>query len=72
MEFWHGFLPITGIHILAAISPGPNFIFVSQQTTRRRNYLYLTRGVGLGRAYRLLRARLGGSDRTGFVVAHGD
>ena len=35
MEFWHGFLLITGIHLLAAASPGPDFIFVSQQTLSR-------------------------------------
>lgn len=35
MVFWYGFWLITGIHLLAAISPGPDFIFVSQQTLSR-------------------------------------
>lgn len=35
MVFWYGFQLITGIHLLAAISPGPDFIFVSQQTLSR-------------------------------------
>lgn len=32
MEFWHGLLLITGIHLLAAASPVTDFIFVSQQS----------------------------------------
>lgn len=50
MEFWHGFLLITGIHLLAAASPGPDFIFVSQQTLSlgRRAGLVCALGVALG------------------------
>jgi RhtB (resistance to homoserine/threonine) family protein len=32
MELWHGLLLITSIHLLAAASPGPDFVLVSQQT----------------------------------------
>lgn len=28
MDFWHGFWLITGIHLLAAISPGSDFILL--------------------------------------------
>lgn len=50
MEFWHGFLLITGIHLLAAISPGPDFIFVSQQTLSRgrKAGMICALGVALG------------------------
>ena len=50
MEFWHGFLLITGIHLLAAISPGPDFIFVSQQTLSRgrKAGMIFALGVALG------------------------
>ena len=50
MEFWHGFLLITGIHLLAAASPGPDFIFVSQQTLSRgrRAGLVCALGIALG------------------------
>ena len=50
MEFWHGFLLITGIHLLAAASPGPDFIFVSQQTLSRGRMagLVCALGVALG------------------------
>ncbi|MFP5074016.1 hypothetical protein ACLD9W_04010 [Neisseria sp. WLZKY-1] len=41
MDFWHGFWLITGIHLLAAVSPGPDFVLVSQQT------LAHGRGTGL-------------------------
>ncbi|STR02900.1 Threonine efflux protein [Kingella potus] len=40
MDFWYGFWLITGIHLLAAVSPGPDFVLVSQQT--------LTHGRGTG------------------------
>lgn len=50
MEFWHGFLIITGIHLLAAISPGPDFIYVSQQTLSRGRTagIICALGVALG------------------------
>ncbi|WP_373777544.1 LysE family translocator [Glaesserella sp.] len=61
MDFWQGFLVITGIHLLAAISPGPDFIFVSQQTLSRGRIAGLTcaLGVGLGFGVHLLYSVLG-------------
>ncbi len=47
MDFWHGFLLITGIHLLAAISPGPDFIYVSQQTLSRGRLAGLMCAVGI-------------------------
>lgn len=32
MDFWQGFWLIGGIHLLAALSPGPDLILVTQQT----------------------------------------
>ena len=50
MDFWHGFWVITGIHLLAAASPGPDFVFVSQQTLSRgrRAGLVCSLGIALG------------------------
>ncbi|AUI66501.1 MULTISPECIES: LysE family translocator [Glaesserella] len=61
MDFWHGFLIITGIHILAAISPGPDFIFVSQQTLSRGRMagIICALGVGLGFGVHILYSVLG-------------
>lgn len=61
MDFWQGFFIITGIHLLAAISPGPDFIFVSQQTLSRGRIAGLTcaLGVGLGFGVHLLYSVLG-------------
>lgn len=61
MDFWHGFWLITGIHILAAMSPGPDFIFVSQQTISqgRRIGLISSLGVALGLGIHMLYSVLG-------------
>ncbi|MGX3066884.1 LysE family translocator [Ursidibacter arcticus] len=61
MDFWQGFLIITGIHVLAAISPGPDFIFVSQQTLSRGRFVGLicALGVGLGFGVHILYSVLG-------------
>ncbi|WP_207761619.1 LysE family translocator [Caviibacterium pharyngocola] len=61
MEFWHGFLIITGIHILAAMSPGPDFIYVSQQTLSRgrRAGIICALGVALGLGVHILYSVLG-------------
>lgn len=61
MDFWHGFLIITGIHILAAISPGPDFIYVSQQTLSRGRTtgLICALGISLGFGVHILYAVLG-------------
>lgn len=61
MDFWHGFWLITGIHLLAAISPGPDFIYVSQQTLSRGRAtgLLCAFGVGLGFGVHILYSVLG-------------
>ncbi len=61
MDFWHGFFIITGIHILAAISPGPDFIFVSQQTLSRgrKAGMLCALGVSLGFSVHILYSILG-------------
>lgn len=50
MDFWHGFWLISGIHLLAAMSPGPDFVYVSQQTLSRGRAagLLCSLGVALG------------------------
>lgn len=61
MDFWHGFIVITGIHLLAAISPGPDFIFVSQQTLSqgRKAGIISALGIGLGFSVHILYSILG-------------
>ncbi|OOH87346.1 MFS transporter [Pasteurellaceae bacterium 15-036681] len=61
MDFWQGFILITGIHILAAISPGPDFIFVSQQTLSRgrKAGVICALGVALGFSVHILYSVLG-------------
>nr|WP_321272454.1 LysE family transporter [uncultured Tolumonas sp.] len=50
MEFWHGFITLTVIHILAAASPGPDFALVSRQALLqgRRAGLWVSLGIALG------------------------
>lgn len=50
MDIIHGLLVLTVVHTLAAASPGPDFVFVSQQTLAggRRNGLLCSLGVALG------------------------
>lgn len=38
MEFWHGFITLTVIHLLAAASPGPDFALVSRQALLQGRY----------------------------------
>lgn len=61
MEFWHGFLLITSVHLLAAASPGPDFVLVSQQTLAkgRRTGLICSLGITLGLAVHILYSVLG-------------
>lgn len=61
MEFWHGFLLITSVHLLAAASPGPDFILVSQQTLAkgRRTGLICSLGITLGLAVHIIYSVLG-------------
>lgn len=68
MEFWHGFLLITSVHLLAAASPGPDFVLVSQQTLAkgRRTGLICSLGITLGLAVHILYSVLG----LATVIAH--
>ena len=61
MEFWHGFLLITSVHLLAAASPGPDFILVSQQTLAkgRRTGLICSVGITLGLSIHIIYSVLG-------------
>ena len=68
MEFWHGFLLITSVHLLAAASPGPDFVLVSQQTLAkgRRTGLICSLGITLGLAIHITYSVLG----LATVIAH--
>ena len=61
MEFWHGFLLITSVHLLAAASPGPDFVLVSQQTLAkgRRTGLICSAGITLGLSIHIIYSVLG-------------
>ncbi|MBU1568481.1 MAG: LysE family transporter [Proteobacteria bacterium] len=50
MDIVHGLVVLTIVHTLAAASPGPDFVFVSQQTLAggRRNGLLCSLGIALG------------------------
>ncbi|MEK6199972.1 MAG: LysE family transporter [Psychrobacter sp.] len=68
MEFWPGFLLITSVHLLAAASPGPDFVLVSQQTLAkgRRTGLICSLGITLGLAVHIIYSVLG----LATVIAH--
>lgn len=68
MEFWHGFLLITSVHLLAAASPGPDFVLVSQQTLAkgRRTGLICSLGITLGLAIHIIYSVLG----LATIIAH--
>lgn len=68
MEFWYGFLLITSVHLLAAASPGPDFVLVSQQTLAkgRRTGLICSFGITLGLAIHIIYSVLG----LATVIAH--
>lgn len=61
MNFWISFWMLTGIHLLAALSPGPDFVYVSQQTVSygRRTGLICSVGIALGLAIHLIYSILG-------------
>ena len=52
MTFWHGFLSLTLIHLLAAASPGPDFLLVTRESlvNGRRAGLLTSVGISLGLA----------------------
>lgn len=61
MTFWHGFWIITGVHLLACMSPGPDFVLVSQQAlSRGRAAGMLTAlGIALGFGIHIIYSVLG-------------
>ncbi|AMT95647.1 MULTISPECIES: LysE family translocator [Psychrobacter] len=68
MEFWHGFLLITSVHLLAAASPGPDFVLVSQQTLAkgRRTGLICSLGITFGLGIHVIYSVLG----LATIIAH--
>ena len=47
MDFWHGFWLITGVHLFACMSPGPDFVLVSQQSLGRGRAAGLLTALGI-------------------------
>ncbi|MES1965965.1 LysE family transporter [Psychrobacter sp. AH5] len=68
MEFWHGFLLISSVHLLAAASPGPDFVLVSRETLTkgRRTGLLCSLGITLGLSVHIIYSVLG----LATVIAH--
>ncbi len=68
MDFWQGFWIITGIHLLAAASPGPDFVLVTQQSLSRNRPagLLTSLGIALGFAVHVVYSVFG----LAAVVAH--
>ena len=60
-ELTQGLLIITAVHLLAAASPGPDFVLVSQQTLSngRRAGLLCSLGIALGLSVHILYSALG-------------
>lgn len=61
MDMWQGLVLITGIHLLAAASPGPDFVLVSQQTlvNGKRCGFWCSLGITLGLAVHIVYSVLG-------------
>lgn len=61
MAFWQGFLLITGVHLLGAASPGPDFVLVSQHALKygRRAGLWCSLGIALGLSVHIIYSVLG-------------
>ncbi len=61
MSFWEGFLIITGVHLLAAASPGPDFVLISQHTLRYGKIagLWCALGISLGLGIHIVYSVLG-------------
>jgi len=68
VEFYHGLLLLTVVHLMAAASPGPDFVLVSQQTLlngKRAGYL-ISIGIALGLSVHIIYSALG----LATVIAH--
>lgn len=61
MDFWQGFWLITGVHILACMSPGSDFVLVSQQSLSRGRAagLLTALGIALGFGVHIIYSVLG-------------
>lgn len=61
MDLWSGLLLITSIHLLAAASPGPDFVLVSQQTLSlgKKSGLLCSIGIALGLSIHIIYSALG-------------
>ncbi len=68
MDLVHGLLVLTVVHTLAAASPGPDFVFVSQQTLAngKRTGLLCSLGIALGLSVHIAYSALG----LATIVAH--
>ena len=61
MEILHGLVVITFVHLLAAASPGPDFVLVTQQTLNhgKRIGLLCSLGIALGLSIHIVYSALG-------------
>ena len=61
MDLLQGLLLITSIHLLAAASPGPDFVLVSQQTLSngKKSGFMVSIGIALGLSVHILYSALG-------------
>ncbi len=61
MDLYQGLLLITSIHLLAAATPGPDFVLVTQQTLAngKRAGLLCSLGIALGLSIHILYSSLG-------------
>ncbi|WDD98975.1 LysE family transporter [Thalassomonas actiniarum] len=61
MDLFTGLLLITSIHLLAAASPGPDFVLVSQQTLRngKKTGLLISLGITLGLSIHIIYSAFG-------------
>lgn len=68
MDIIHGLLVLTLVHTLAAASPGPDFVFVSQQTLAngKRTGLLCSLGIALGLSVHIAYSAFG----LAAIVAH--
>jgi threonine efflux protein len=68
VDIVHGLLVLTVVHTLAAASPGPDFVFVSQQTLAngRRTGLLCSLGIALGLSVHIAYSAFG----LAAIVAH--
>jgi len=61
MDFYHGFIILTFVHLLAAASPGPDFVMVTRQTivNGRKAGLLCSIGIAAGLSVHITYSALG-------------